>query len=203
MTQKTFVVTQEVKDSVKEAITRFWQREPHTRRLERWAGGNFVQTEEELVPFLRVCRDAYINRDKSFFIRLGRAMRQKKSSSPPSKDIGKDNNLVAWLLVGWAGTDFVKSVLPMGPVDSMTVDSGSELLPEGYRHIPLCFYSVRALYSLHNEVLQLHPQTSEDNMKKTIQRLKLKRPPEAPWVKNVYVDAMDNIVFENRLGDAF
>ena len=52
--------------------------------------------------------------------------------------------------------------------------------------IPLCYYSIKALCQLRT-VMNLFPKVSEENMKKVIQRLGLKRPPSAPWVHGVAV----------------
>jgi len=200
-----FKVTQEVKDSVENALALFWKGEPTSALLDKWAGGNFIQSNDELTLFLRVCGEAYAQKNTSFFIQLGKAMRREPASSPISQSTETFNNQKTWLLVGWAGVEFAESILKR-----KTLVSEEELTPfkDAYHsvtpnQIPLCFYSIRALYQLRYDVLRLHPQTSEDDIKKTIQRLGLKRPPGAPWVHRVECDDTGRIYQYRKNGDTF
>jgi len=193
----------EVKESVEKAIARFWRRTPHSRMIERWAGENFPNDEgqDDLTKFLRVCAEAYATKNRSFFVQLGHAMRRKPASPPISRS-AESNNLATWLLAGWVGTEFVESVLEKYSTAQEYLMPLKELRDTFTQRglVPLCFYSVSALCALHNEVFLLQPQVSPDSMKKTCQRLGLKRPSKSPLVRRIEFQAPNTLIQHLKKG---
>jgi hypothetical protein len=178
--RKPLVVPPEVKLSVEKALAQLWRTSP----LDRWAGGTFIQSTDELTLFLRKCGDAYIRNDKNFFIELGKVMRKKRpETKAPSTASANDTR--TFLLVHWAGVEFVESILTKYSVDASDLEGFPQLKTfVGRGLIPLCFYSDSALCQLNNEILRFR-QVSEGNMKQIRLRLGLKRPPGSSLVKRV------------------
>ena len=193
------LVTPEITGSVEQALARLFR----TEKIDQWAGGNFIHTPDALTLFLRKCADAYDSNNKSFFVELGKAMRRKPPMSPIVESTPEVNSPRTFLLVGWAGIDFVESVLKklhVREVDLLPFTDLKAYFRKGF--LPLCFYSDAALCQLNNDVFGFR-QISEGTMKQIRLRMGLKSPRNYSLVKRVEFQAPNQFIQYLREGNTF
>jgi hypothetical protein len=163
------IVTDEIKNSVKEAIA-IYSIKCRPTYLDIIVDGDFPMEHEKL--FLALCLKEYRAKNVHWFLQLAKKLRYKKPYSPPAGSTSSFNDSTSFLIVQWAGFEYVKQLLK---IEDDSLDEIQKMvenkIPEGI--IPLCFYSVEAITQLYNEVFQFTPQRSYDAIKKLIQRLGL------------------------------